>query len=326
MFVSALKNQHPRIINDSTPEFKRTSKNKCIKTEWYSRTVRILQLAGKSDATQKMYARSVRQLIEFYNKEPTEITERQLEDYFLHRRNEDKWSASTLKASYCAIKFFFTNVLKKDWHILNILKAQPEKRLPCILSREELFSVLSKVKTLHHYTFFFTVYLLGLRLQEGLYLQVSDIDSNRMQVHIHRGKGAKDRLLPLPEDTLNLLRKYWRTHKNETFLFPGYPGYGQFAKNTAKMPMDPRSVQRALRAATIDAGITKRRITVHTLRHSSATHMLDSGINIRYIQRFLGHSSLDSTLIYLHLTKKGQEDAYEIINKIMREQKNVNNS
>ncbi|ETR66522.1 MAG: integrase-recombinase [Candidatus Magnetoglobus multicellularis str. Araruama] len=107
-----------------------------------------------------------------------------------------------------------------------------------------------------------------------------------MQVHIHRCKGAKDRLLPLPEDTLNLLRKYWRTHKNVTLLFPGYPGYGQFGKNTAKTPMDPRSVQRALRAATIDAGITKRRITVHTLRHSSATHMLDSGIKLDTYRNF----------------------------------------
>ena len=192
--------------------------------------------AGKSDATQKMYARSVRQLIEFFNKEPTEITERQLEDYFLHRRNEDKWSPSTLKASYCAIKFFYKNVLKKDWHLLNILKAQPEKRLPCILSREELFSVLSKVKTLHHYTFFFTVYSPGLRLQEGLYLQVSDMDKDRMQVHIHHGKGAKDRLIPLPEDTLNLLRKYWITHKNQILIFPGY-GQGGLGKHTAKTPI-----------------------------------------------------------------------------------------
>ena len=321
MYVNELKNQHSKPITDSNLE----SKRKCIKTEWYTRTVKMLQLAGKSEATQRMYARSVRQLIEFYNKEPTEITEKELEEYFLHRRNVDKWSPATLKVSYAGLKFFYQNILIKDWHILKILKAQPEKRLPCILSREEVYDVLSKVKKFHNYTFFFTVYSLGLRLQEGLNLQVTDIDSKRMQVHIHRGKGAKDRYIPLPEDTLKLLRKYWKMHKHSTLLFPGY-GKGGLGRHTAKCPMDPRGVQRALRAARFDAGIIKRHITVHTLRHASATHMLDEGINIKYIQQFLGHSCLDTTLIYLHLTKKGKEDAYEIINKIMREKKNGNNS
>jgi len=135
------KNQYSK----SVAEAKKTAK--CIKTKWYTKTVRALQLAGKGDKTQHMYARSVRQLIEFCGKEPTEITERELEDYFLHRRNEDEWAPSTLKICYCGIKFFYLNVLKRDWHIFNILKAQPEKRLPCILSREEVGRVLSNSTT-----------------------------------------------------------------------------------------------------------------------------------------------------------------------------------
>ncbi len=111
MYVNEIKNQQSRVINDSKPDLKRPTQNKCIKTEWYTKTVRMLQVAGKIDSTQKMYARSVRQLIEFYNKEPTQITERQLEDYFLHRRNEDKWTPSTLKISYCGIKFFIGRIL-----------------------------------------------------------------------------------------------------------------------------------------------------------------------------------------------------------------------
>jgi integrase len=233
MYVNTIKNQQSGVINNSKPECKKSTQNKCIKTEWYTKTVKMLQLAGKSDSTQRMYARSVRQLIEFYNKEHTEISERELEDYFLHRRNEDKWTPSTLKISYCGIKFLYQHILKKDWHLLKILKAQPEKRLPCVLSREELFNVLSKVKMERNYTFLFTVYSLGVRLQEGLNIQVSDIDSNRMQVHIHRGKGAKDRLIPLPEDTLYLLREYWKKHRNPNLLFPGY-SRGEEGKNTAK--------------------------------------------------------------------------------------------
>ena len=271
-----------------------------------------------------MYARSVRQLIEFHGKEPTKITEKQLEDYFLHKRNVDAWAPSTMKISYCGIKFFYQNVLEKDWHLFKFLKAQQEKRLPCILNQDEVFRLLAEVKTFHNYTYLFTVYSLGLRLQEGLYLQVSDIDGERMQVHVHRGKGAKDRVIPIPEDTLNLLRRYWVTHRNPVLLFPAL-GRGRKCGPTATRPMAIDSVQGAIRAARIKAGIKKRRVTIHTLRHSCATHLLDAGVNIRYIQRFLGHSSLQTTMIYLHLTKKGSEDAYEIINKIMKEKKNDDN-
>ena len=313
------KNQYSQTVATSK------TVTKCIRTKWYTETVRALQLAGRSDTTQHMYARSVRQLIEFCDKEPTEIGERQLEDYFLHRRNVDKWAPSTLKICYCGIRFFYENVLQKDWHVFKLLKAQTEKRLPCILSREEVFRVLPKVKTFHNYTYLFTVYSLGLRLQEGLCLQVSDIDGERMQVHVHRGKGAKDRFLPLPEDTLALLRKYWVTHRNPTFLFPAL-GRGRKGGLSATSPMAISSVQGALRAAKHEAGIIKRRVTIHTLRHSCATHLLDAGVNIRYIQQFLGHSSLETTMIYLHLTKKGQEDAYDIINKVMKEENNDGDS
>jgi integrase len=159
------------------------------------------------------------------------------------------------------------------------------------------------------------------RLQEGLYSQVSDVDGERMQVHVHRGKGAKDRFIPLPEDTLALLRKYWLTHRNPTLLFPAL-GRGRKCGPTATTPMAIDSVQGALRAARAAAGIKKRRVTIHTLRHSCATHLLDAGVNIRYIQRFLGHSSLQTTMIYLHPAKKGSENAWKIINKLMKEKNN----
>jgi site-specific recombinase XerD len=171
--------------------------------------------------------------------------------------------------------------------------------------------ILSHVRTFHNYVFLSTVYCCGLRLQEALYLQVSDIDSHRMLIHVHRGKGAKDRYVPLPGNTLNLLRRYWVTHKNPVLIFPAR---GRGGNDT----MAIESVQGAFRRAKFPAGIKKRRVSVHTLRHSYATHLLEAGVNLRVIQRYLGHAQLETTMVYLHLTRKGQEDAYKIIDSTMR--------
>ena len=186
----------------------------------FQRSMRALQLAGMSERTQQCYTRAVRQLVEFSNKTPDQISELELEDYFLHRRNVDKWSAATMRIAYSGIKFFFLNVLKRDWHIFNYLNAKRERRPPCILSKEEVFRILDHVTTFHNYTVLSTVYACGLRISEALNLHVSDIDSQRMMVHVHRGKGAKDRYVPLPHETLGLLRRYWLTHRNPVLIFP----------------------------------------------------------------------------------------------------------
>ena len=270
-----------------------------------------------SERTQESYTRAVRMLVDFSGKTPDEITEPELEDYFLHRRNTDKWSAATMRIAYSGIKFFFLNVLKCDWHIFNYLNAKRERILPCILSKEEVFRILDHVTTFHNYTFLSTVYACGLRISEALGLQVSDIDSQRMMIHVHRGKGAKDRYVPLPQDTLRLLRRYWLTHKNPVLVFPAL-GRGHNKGPTATTPMAIESVQGAFRRAKLAAGITKRRVSVHTLRHCYATHLLEAGVNPRIIQRYMGHSQLETTMVYFHLTQKGTEDAYTIINSAMK--------
>jgi integrase len=208
-------------------------------------------------------------------------------------------------------------VVRRDWHIFNILKAQSERRLPAVLTRQEIDLIFENITTFHNYSFLSTVYSCGLRLQEALFLQVSDIDSERKLIHIHRGKGAKDRYVPLPDSTLNLLRRYWVTHRNSKLIFPAL-GRGHNLGPSSKNPMAIDSVQGAFRRAKFKAGITKRRVSVHTLRHSYATHLLEAGVNIRVIQRYLGHTQLETTMVYLHLTRKGQEDAYSIINGVMK--------
>ena len=285
--------------------------------DYYQQSIKALQLAGMSKSTQLCYTRSVRQLVDFYNTPPKKITEKQVQDYFLHRRNQDKWSAATLRIAQSGIKFFFINVLKRNWHTFSYLNAKRERRLPCILSRQEVYRILSKVKTLHNYVFLSTVYACGLRLSEALAIQVSDIDKSRMMVHVHRGKGAKDRFVPLPVATLEMLRRYWLTHKNPVLIFPAM-GRGQNKGAVSKTPMAIESVQGAFRKARFAAGIKKRRVSIHTLRHCYATHLLEAGTNPRVIQRYMGHSNLETTMAYFHLTRKGAEDAYAIINNLMK--------
>jgi integrase/recombinase XerD len=285
-------------------------------TDWYEKSMRALQLSGKGERTQEAYTRSVRKLVEFFDKTPDQISETELQDYFLHRRNVDQWKPNTMRICHAGIHFFFTNVLDRSWRTFDYLGAQKERRLPTVLSQEEVRRTISKVHTSHNRAYLSTVYACGLRLQEGLNLQTSDIDSSRMMIHVHRGKGAKDRYVPLPEKILPMLRKHWLTHKHPNLLFPAL---GRSGRSAAKFqhPMAISSVQGAFKKAVREAGVIKKDVSIHTLRHSYATHLLEQGVNIRLIQRYLGHASLDTTTVYLHLTQKGQEDAAHLINALM---------
>ena len=289
-----------------------------LQTPWYDKAVEALKLNGKGERTQEAYARHVRKLIEFFNgMEPDQITEEELKRYLIHRQDINKWQPNTMRICYSAIKFFYLHVVQRDWHLLKVIKAPTERRLPSVLSREEINGILSKVATFHNLVFLSTIYSCGLRLQEGLFLQVSDIDGKRKLIHVHRGKGAKDRYVPLPDTTYALLRRYWVTHRNPKLIFPAL-GRGCNLGPTSLVPMAIDSVQGAFREAKIAAAIRKRRVSIHTLRHSYATHLLEAGVNIRAIQRYLGHNQLETTMVYLHLTSKGQEDAYDIINDVMK--------
>lgn len=285
-------------------------------TEWYQKAIDALQLNGLGERTQEAYVRALRMLCEFYHKTPDQIAESELQKYFLHRKNRDRWSPNTMRICYCGIRFFFLHVLKRDWHTLDLVRAQSERRLPAVLSLEEVRTILGCVRTPHNRAFLSTVYACGLRLQEAQHLEISDIDSQRKMIHVHRGKGAKDRFVPLPETTLKTLRQHWVTHRHPRLIFPAL-GRGRNRASQADTPMPKASVQGAFRQAKGEAGIQKRDVSVHTLRHSYATHLLEAGVNLRMIQQYLGHAQLETTMVYLHLTRKGQEDAYARINTLM---------
>jgi hypothetical protein len=184
-----------------------------------------------------------------------------------------------------------------------------------VLSIDEVQAIVRNCRTLHNRTFLWTVYSCGLRLDEARCLEVGDIDSGRMMIHVHRGKGAQDRYVPLPESTLRMLRAYWLTHRHPRWVFPAC-GRDLRQAHTASGPIPRSTVQGALRRVVAELGFQKR-ISMHTLRHSWATHALEAGVNLRLIQRYLGHRSLQTTTLYLHLTKEGEDDAYRRINEVM---------
>ena len=279
--------------------------------------IAALQLSGKGERTQQAYVREVRLLSQFFGKSPDLISEPELQAYFLHRKNVDHLAPASMRICYSGIKFFYQHVLKRDWHTLSLIRAQTEHRLPAVLSVQEVRRLLKTATPLHTQVYCTTVYSLGLRLHEALSLQVPDIDSQRMLVHVHRGKGAKDRYVPLPQDTLALLRAYWQTHRNKTWLFPA-TGRDQKQCPSATSPMSRNSVQGAFRKAKRRASIPKTDLAIHSLRHSYATHLLEAGVNLRLIQLYLGHTRLETTMIYLHLTQKGHEEAYQRINSLMQ--------
>jgi site-specific recombinase XerD len=279
------------------------------------RMLQDLQLAGLSERTQEAYLRAVRKLAAHFRHSPDQLTENQVRDYLLYLKNDRKFSPSALKIAHSGIKFFYTHTVVRDWATLLKLRVPRHKTLPDVLTIDEVRRIIDAVRTLHNKTYLWTVYSLGLRLQEGLALQVGDIDSTRMLVHVHRGKGAKDRYVPLPSSTLTMLRQYWARHRNAHLLFPA-TGRDHRQAATATQPMGKATVQGAMRRVVLQLGLRKS-IHVHTLRHSYATHLLEAGVNLRLIQQYLGHSSLQTTMVYLHLTSQGQEQARAAIERLM---------
>lgn len=276
-----------------------------------------LQLAGLSAHTHNQYLRAVRKLAEYYRICPSQLTEKQIRDYFLYLKNDKKYAAGTLRVAWGGIKFFYTHTVLRDWRTLKTLRIGRQRRLPEVLSVEAVRQLFATVRTLHHRVYLWTVYSCGLRLSEALNLQVGDIDSQRRTLRVRLGKGGKDRVVPLPQATLRMLREFWATHRNPRWLFPKL-GRGRRPSAKADQPMAKGGVQACLRAAVEQLG-WKRRIRVHTLRHSYATHLLDQGVNLRFIQQYLGHRSIQTTALYLHLTTRGQEHARGLIDSLMTE-------
>ncbi len=190
--------------------------------------------------------------------------------------------------------------MQRNWRVFGIVRPKLEKKLPVILSTEEVKCILERVRLFTYRACLTVIYACGLRLQEGTHLQIRNIDSARMVIHVRTAKGGKHRCVPLPESTLELLRRYWKSHRNRVWIFPA-SGRGNNKRSISDHPIPRSNVQDAFRQARRSAGIGKA-ASVHTLRHSWATHLLENGVNLRQIQQYLGHSTPKTTAIYTHLT------------------------
>jgi integrase/recombinase XerD len=279
------------------------------------RMIEDMQLRGLAERTQESYLLAVRQLAEHYGKSPDQISEEELRGYFLYLKNEKRVARNTSTLALCGIKFFYERTLEREWKVFDLIRPAQEQKLPIVLSIGEVGCILKCIQREHYRVCASLIYACGLRLLEGVQMRVKDVDGGRKMVHVRGGKGNKDRYVPIPEVTLQMLRRHWLGHHNREWLFPSYQDRAEEGSERRR-PMDASGMQRAFRAAVRESGVNKA-ATVHTLRHSYATHLLEAGVNLRIIQSYLGHSSPTTTAIYTHLTQKSETQAIETINQML---------
>jgi site-specific recombinase XerD len=257
--------------------------------------IKTLTLKNYSPNTIRTYKSMLQEFLEYYKKlDPAKITEEQIRDYLLFLLDERKISISYQNQSINAIKFYYEQILGRPVRTYYIQRPKKEKILPNVLSEQEVLQILNNTDNLKHKTILSLIYSAGLRRGELINLKIKDIDSQRMYVIIRQGKGRKDRYSILSEKVLELLRRYVKQYKPVIWLFEGQFG-GQYGAS---------SIQHILKDAVAASKIRKR-VTVHTLRHCFATHLLERGTDIRYIQELLGHQSSKTTEIYTHITQRG---------------------
>lgn len=261
--------------------------------KFHDRMQQDLEIRGLSENTRKTYLLSMRDFVRFCGRSPEQLTLGDVRRYQLHLTRERKVAWSTFNVHVAAIRFFYRVTVPRKWDIDRVPYQKKARKLPEVLSPEEVGALLQQAANLKHRTILATIYGAGLRVGEACQLRIGDIDSARMVLHIRNGKNRKDRDVMLSPALLELLRHYWRVTRPRPFLFPGkYPD----------RPISSHAVGDAFRKATKAAGIAKR-ISVHTLRHCFATHLLENGTNLVVIQKLLGHSSLRSTSVYAHVAE-----------------------
>jgi integrase/recombinase XerD len=268
-----------------------------------------MQLRGLSARTQEVYLYAVRDLARYFRRSPDQLKDEDLRRYFLYLRTEKKLSRSSTTIALCAIKFLYETTLQQPWPTLVLVRPPKQYKLPVVLSREEVRRILVEVRIALYRVCLTTIYSCGLRLSEARQLRVTDIDSSRMMLRIH-GKGNKDRYVPLPQRTLELLRELWRSHRSREWMFPSPQSEG--------VSVSAPPLGCAFRAALKASGVPKP-AHIHTLRHSYATHLLEMGINLRVIQENLGHRSARSTQLYTHLTREIRDALTDPLNQLMQD-------
>jgi integrase/recombinase XerD len=263
-------------------------------TQLRQRMLEELQLRNYCAGTIRLYLHHVAAFAEHFHRSPDQLGAEEIRRYQLFLIHEKKLAWSSYNQIMCALRFFYAKTLKRTFLLQDIPFPRSEQRLPLILSPEEVAQILTAPLHLKSRAILMTIYAAGLRRSEVAGLRVPDIDSARMTITVHQGKGRKDRVVMLSPVLLDTLRQYWRQHKPKEWLFPG---------RTPDQPISTNDIFMVFHNAVRRAGITKK-VSPHSLRHSFATHLLESGTDLRTIQILMGHRSLKTTARYLHVSQQ----------------------
>lgn len=253
-----------------------------------------MKLNGLSESTQLAYIKQVKSYAMHYNQSPDKLTEEDLRKYIIYLQEIRKVANATLIQAVSALKFIYRHTLNCSWRTLEFTRIKKEKKLPVILSKAEVNQILHTAGNLKHKALLMTIYSAGLRISEAVRLRIEDIDSKRMLIRIIQSKNQKDRYTILSHKTLKILRKYYSQYRLKYWLFPGQKKGTHLTRRGGSLIFNQ---------VYIKSGI-KKKASVHTLRHCFATHLMEAGVTLRYIQMLLGHSSPKTTAIYTHVCKK----------------------
>jgi site-specific recombinase XerD len=256
-----------------------------------------LQRRNYSPNTIRPYLYAVEDFARFFGKSPDKLGQEHLRQYQLHLVNDCRLTVETISGRISAIRFFFVKVLRRPYREIDLVYPKRPERLPVILSEEEVARLIESASSSYHRVILMTLYGTGLRREELSRLKLTDVDSQRMVIHVRQGKGNKDRDVTLSPRLLEVLRGYWRWRKPTVYLFPS------LYRHRSEQPITAKTVWYAVREAARRAGI-KKKVSPHILRHSWATHLLERGTDLKTIQVLLGHVDLESTTIYLHLSQR----------------------
>ena len=301
------------------PAYEKTSVLNSVVDSYPSvaRFIGHVQLKGARPRTVEAYRMMLRLLARHAGQDPAALDEEAVRRFFLYLVRNRQYSSQSIRQARAALTAFFVEMLgRTDWAVFATVKTKDPVKLPLVLSREEVATVLSHVRELRFAVPLRLIYLCGLRLSECLHVEVKDVKRAGMRLHVREGKGGKDRMVPLPEAALLDLEQWWRWHRHPRYLFPAmgrsWKATQQRGKeerdrlqkeqmHNAEHPMSDSALQNAWRIALAASGVD-RRAHIHTLRHSYATHLLEEGVSLRYVSAYLGHARLEQTLVYAHLT------------------------
>ncbi len=288
------------------------------------RFAELLALRYDISETRHAYYRDLRLIQEFHDADPEGFTEEQVRNYFLFVKTVKEWQPKTIRQSAASAKLFFVEMLgHDDWKVFSQIRTKDHDELPEVLTRDEVVALLTHVRLRRYRIPLKLIYCCGLRISECLSLTIHDFRGDGGKLWVRGGKGRRDRMVPIASTMVEDLRRYWSVHRNELLLFPNVGRgtckpdkvAGRMFKATRPMPVG--SLQRLLRVARDELNIPGA--TPHTFRHSFATHLVEAGASLHTVQALLGHKQISTTMVYLHLTHRSEQDSLRLVEELSRD-------